>query len=158
MSISSGFCVSASAVFCVFVLSACSNRESEVPVSLTPGLYEITVAGMIAKEPADSQICFSSRSDNANIRQLVRRQFALYESCVQQAVERDGNSISGAMTCTIDDTSGLRTVYTGELRADALKIEAIMTSYAPAPEASEGVLEEVPVDITLRAKRVGDCS
>lgn len=158
MSISSGFRVTASAVMCACGLSACSNASSEAPASLTRGLYEITVSGMVEKEPEDSQICFSSRSDNANIRQLARREFALYENCTNQPVERDGNSISGAVTCTIDDTSGLRTVYTGELRPDALKIEATMTSYAPAADPSAGAVDEVPVDITLRAKRIGDCS
>lgn len=143
---------------CALNLGACSNPASETAVSLQPGRYATSIDGAFKSEMADSEICFSESDDDGNIVKLVRKQFALYESCTHQAAARVGNAIGGTLTCKIDATAGHDTVYKGSLTAELLTIDATSTSYAPALGSTAGEIEEISVAIPLRARRIGNCS
>lgn len=127
-------------------LTACSGSDaaSEAPVALTPGYYQIAIGA-----GSGEKVCLSARDDEGKINTLIRKQFALYDDCKLEQVERAGNAIGGKLSCRIDAEAGQNVTYTGQVAAEGVKIDATMTSFGPT--------ESVDTGIAFKATRTGDC-
>jgi hypothetical protein len=131
-------------------LSACSSPASEEPVALRNGLYTFTANGAFATGKPITEICLSGGDDQRKINKLIKGAFALYEECSHQPEARVGNAVSGKLTCEIDETAGMNTIYKGSVTAESLALDVTIETYAPD--------EKTSVDGAFIAKRSGDCS
>ena len=159
-------------------VGACSDPASEQPVSLKPGLYQLTIdRTVLGPIKASSQSaneggqCVQSGSDLEWVYPLVERKLCPECSCSTKDKARKGNLISGHALCPVDDDGtfgALEYAYQGVVSDDGVTLEGKvkfgMASYV-APDASEAEkadaarVAEKWEDVTMagRIKRVGDC-
>ena len=161
------------------LLAACSDPSSEEPISLQPGLYQITMdrtalgpvkVGYDPKE--EVRQCVSSEGDIEWIYPLIARKFCPDCSCTTEDKVRTGNAIGARTVCPHDDQGefgALEYAFQGVVAPEGVTIEGkiksgLATYVAPdATEAEKAEAAEVAKNcesITMSGKieRVGDCT
>jgi Protein of unknown function (DUF3617) len=155
------------------------NPATEPPAKLLPGLYQIFVgrAGVASSEQGGpstrhEKICVSASQADEWPSPFVRNYLFMHEGCSLDEKSREGNSLSGKISCPIDPQKGQGNFfvsYTGQMAPDSIELESTMEmkvvlSYeqqAKDPKAAEA-LEQYNemmkgVSMSTTAKRVGDC-
>lgn len=166
------------------VLAGCAQRDpaSEERVDPADGQYEISFeagGALGAVMPQNANDSSSTRSvcvrngSGSTFAESVAKGAAWHPSCSNSPAPRQGNALSGTMTCPLDQerVPGGRLVsnYTGAVSADGVEVEMVTKFEVPdavfaamSPEqASEmrqalTLMENIPIKIVGR--RTGDCA
>jgi hypothetical protein len=138
-------------------LFGCSNAESETPVDLKPGEYEIVFAGLNGVNGTKNH-CFLAE-EAATFPADPVTQFlpgGLRDSC-QPHGDRKGNALSGTLTCKVQGTdtrAELALNWTGRMRPDGFDLQA--DGALKDLNAPKGVSPNQS-RVTVTAKRTGEC-
>lgn len=167
------------------VLAGCAQRDpaSEERVDPADGQYEISfeaggALGAVMPQNANGpgsdtrSVCVRNGS-GSTFAESIAKGAAWHPSCSNSPAPRQGNALSGTMTCPLDQerVPGGRLVsnYTGAVSADGVEVEMVSKFEIPEavfaamrPEqASEmrqalTLMENIPIKIVGR--RTGDCT
>jgi len=141
----------------VLPLAACSSAESETPVDLKPGQYEIVFAGLNGATSTKSH-CILAEEATAFPSDPVSRFLpsGLRDSCNSQG-GRKGNALTGTLTCKLEGTdsrSELKLDWNGRMNTDSFDVRAdgALTDMNAPDGASPNQSH-----VTMTAKRTGEC-
>jgi hypothetical protein len=141
----------------IVALAACSGADSEAPVDLKPGQYEIAFAGLNGATTKKDH-CILPEEASAFPSDPVSQFLpdGLRHSCQPQG-ERKGNALNGTLTCKIDGTdtrSELTLSWFGQVHSDSFEVQADgVLKDLNAPEGASPNQSHV----TVTGKRTGDC-
>jgi Protein of unknown function (DUF3617) len=138
-------------------MAACSNAESEAPVDLKPGQYDIIFTGFHSATGTKSH-CITAEEASAFPSDPVTRYLPdeLRNSCEPQG-QRKGNALTGTLSCKFegsDTASELTLNWTGRMHADSFEITA--DGALKDLNAPEGASPN-RTHATVTGKRTGDC-
>ena len=138
-------------------LASCSSADSENPVNLKPGQYEIAFQGLNGATSTKSHCITDEEAGNFPSDPVSRfLPAALRDECEPQG-SRKGNALTGTLTCTVegpDTRAELKLNWSGRMHVDSFAIEA------------DGVLKDLngpegaaanQSHVTLTGKRTGEC-
>jgi hypothetical protein len=141
----------------LLALAACSSAESETPVDLKLGQYQLVFAGINGANGTKEHCVMAEEA--ASFPSDPVTQFlpsALRNSCDAHG-ERKGNAVSGTLTCKIEGTdskSELTLNWKGRMHEDSFEVQADgFLKDANAPEGSS----PNATSASVTGKRVGDC-
>ena len=145
------------AAVALLALAGCSNPETEAPVDLAPGLYEVTLGGGTMIELKSDQrtdsICFAPENVFAFPREPLSHILPAWEGCTDEAQEPQGNAIRGARRCP-DRKTPVNIEYAGSHSADSFKIDG---SVVQGNDEGGGVMHLGSGEFSISGRRVGDC-
>lgn len=157
--------------------AACSGAPdpaAQAPADPAPGLYRIALSGAGLAGKAGQQgghsYCLQQRESASFPHLLARTYYRLHPGCVSRPGPREGNAITGEISCAADPklARGMnRFVYNGVVAADKTTVEVRVKMEADIRE--EAMTEQELADLRLgmkmmermrfviEAERVGDC-
>jgi hypothetical protein len=164
--------------------SAAADPASEQPVDLTPGKYVMARSfnglgafgnRLVQNGPGgeNRDICIP-HGDTAYVNNdLPRMVFDFVPTCTNSPAERQGNQVSGTITCTLDPQRAMggtmKVEYSGTVAAESLALSGTMkmelppsaTANMPPERAAEtrnaiAAMEALTFDVSFT--RAGDCS
>lgn len=171
-----------STVLFAATLSACSaasDPATEAPVTLPDGEYQVAISGQAtgmlgtrstAPDDKPTKICLTASDDADKVAKLARTYYGFSGSCSHDGNERVGNQVSGEVSCAADPErapgGSIGFAYTGQLTADAIRLEAKwrynLDTAVMRPEEREilerGRSELEKLSLVVEAKRIGDCA
>ena len=141
----------------IFLAVGCSGPESEPPVDLQPGRYEVTMsAGAAAFGPGtgkngQSSLCImSDQAKDFASNPLPLKD--VFPACKTKMTHRKGNAFSGTRECSAAPESGIALTLTlnwkGRIRADGFEIDGDINSTGAVNRSGQ---------FQLTGKRTGDC-
>lgn len=139
------------------VLAACSSAESETPVDLKPGQYEIVFAGLNGAN-GTKNYCIMQEEASAFPSDPVKKFLPaeLRDSCESQG-GRKGNALNGTLICKIagtDTKAELTLNWSGRMHADRFELNADgALKDLNGPEGASPNRSHVSVT----GKRTGEC-
>lgn len=143
-------------------VAGCSSPETEKPVDLQPGLYEIAVGGGTIVELASGKrtdrICFQSDNAAAFPREPLSHIIEHWDGCSDELTDPKGNAISGARKCAGGEGHRRKTSvlakYSGSHSTDSFKIEGAVSQ---GDDEGGGVMHLGSGSFSITGHRVGDC-
>ncbi|MEM9705731.1 MAG: hypothetical protein AAF850_06590 [Pseudomonadota bacterium] len=159
-------------------LWACAEQqapESQEPVDLLPGQYEISTAGRVfsqtTKPKLGNALCVSEFSADDFAYELAERALKFNVGCMPSRQERVGNAIAGAMICPTDpkfNAGAVKMFYSGVIAAESVKIEwgmetpqavtdALRAEGRNSLETKLGAKAVEKLRTVINAKRSGEC-
>ena len=148
------------AIACVVPLSACSSPESEAPVDLKPGQYEVTVAnssGRFGPPGETKSLCFMSDHAKDFASEPLKDVVPIH-GCDDKIGERKGNTFSGTRQCTAEPGDGMRIEmrmdWHGQMSTESFQIDASLATKGLSAGPGSGDLN---TNVTITGKRTGDC-
>jgi hypothetical protein len=166
-------------------LSGCTDTRdpaSEEAATLLPGQYKVSIGGdMKGGMPFASQIardeqdgfCLAPGYGEDVPEMLVRRHLGMTDGCSLDAAPRQGNAISGKLSCPTDPEraagGSFTTTYSGAVSSDRVDIsgqikielpDSVLASMPPeeAEQMKQGQAMMDKLKISVRAERTGACS
>jgi Protein of unknown function (DUF3617) len=141
----------------LLALAGCSNPETEPPVDLAPGLYDVTLGGgtlieLKSKQRTDS-ICFAPENTFAFPSEPLSHILPQWDGCADEAQAPAGNAIRGARRCP-DRKMPLNLEYAGSHSTDSFTIEGTVMQ---GSGEGGGVMQLGSGDFSISGRRVGDC-
>jgi hypothetical protein len=171
--------ISGPSLFLAAMIGGCSDPASEQPVSLKPGLYQVTIDRTVlgpikasSQSTGEGAKCVGSGSSDLEwIYPAIERKFCPECSCSTKDKTRTGNAISAHAVCPHDDDGtfgALEYAYQGVVSDEGVtlegKVKSGLATYV-APDATDSEKADAArvaekwesVTLAARIDRVGDC-
>ena len=142
-------------------VTACSGAESETPVDLQPGRYEVTIANSSSRfGPRSEQksLCFTPEHARNFSSQPLKGLLPSGSGCETTAAERKGNAFSGARQCNSEIGDGMKfdaaLKWEGRMAADSFHIDLDISMKGIGGGPGSGDLR---TSVSVEGKRTGEC-
>lgn len=139
-------------------LSACSSPETETPVALQAGLYEVTLGGGTLVElksgERTAQVCLDETAAHYFPTDPLAPLIERWENCVTESEPPKGNAIVGARQCN-KRAMPMRAAFTGSHTTDSFELKGEVTQ---SDDEGGGVMHLGSGEFSLTGKRIGDCT
>lgn len=166
-------------------LSGCTEARdpaSEEPATLLPGQYKVSIGGAmkggmpfaskIARDEQDG-FCLAAGYGEDVPEMLVRRHMGMSDGCSLDAAPRQGNAVSGKLSCPTDPEraagGSFAVTYSGAVSADRVDIggqiklelpDSVLASMPPEEaeqmKQAQAMMDKLKINVT--AERTGACS
>jgi Protein of unknown function (DUF3617) len=146
------------AVSTISIAAGCSGPESEPPVDLQPGRYDVTASagagafGPAAGKSKQRSICIMPDEAKDFASDPLPLRDAISPACKIKTVDRKGNAFSGTRECVAAPESGITLTITlgwkGSMKADGFEIDGDLKSTGAVNRSGQ---------FQMSGKRTGDC-
>jgi hypothetical protein len=142
---------------CAVLVAGCSsNPETETPVQLLPGSYEVMAGGgtMVTLRGGERRglICIGADSATMFKSDPLAQVTADWEDCSDEYADPKGNALSGTRRC--DRKTPVLVTYTGSHTADSFEFKGTVSQ---GSDETGAVMRLGSGDFTVTGKRKGDC-
>jgi len=148
------------AIAAIVAMSACSSPESEAPVDLKPGQYDVTMANSSPRfgpRNETKSLCIMADHAKAFPTEPLKDIIPIH-GCDDTIGERKGNTFSGVRQCTAEPGDGMhfemRMDWHGQLSAERFQIDASLATKGLSVGPGSG---DLSTTVTITGKRTGDC-
>lgn len=147
------------ALLCV---AGCSNPQSETPVLLQPGLYEVTVGGssivQLESGVRTASICFGPDHALALPKDSLSHIVGEWDGCSDMPGDPKGNAIGGSRTCEAGAghrrKQSVLVTYSGSHSTDSFDVEGMVSQ---GDDEGGGIMHLGSGDFSITGRRMGDC-